>query len=611
MFKFISAAFKWIWKAISWTRVLVLNLIFIAIIVLIVGSIGSGPTLKIPNNSALVIAPSGVLVDQLSYNPSMIDALLDSSERPTETLVRDITRAIRHASHDQKISGLILRLDYMQSGGMSKVEELGQAINAFKDTGKPVIAYADSMDQQRYLLASYADEIYLNEMGALYLTGFSSYRSYYKGLADKLDAKFHVFRVGTYKDAVEPFMRTDMSPASREHVSTWLNQLWQRYAGIIETHRELNKGAITNFVDQLDTNMAALEGNSSQLLLDANLIDGAVSRLALHSILEGKFGLDKNKSNINAIGMYEYLSNPTYKKLKESDSNIGLIVASGTILDGQQPEGMIGSETLSSLIKKAREDETLKALVIRVDSGGGSAFASEVIREQIAETRSSGLPVYISMGSVAASGGYWISAPATEIWATPTTLTGSIGVFGLIPNIAQSLENIGITSDGVGTSAISDLGRIDRPMSDKAKTLIQSGVDHIYQRFIQLVASARNSNTDEIHAIAQGRVWSGETAQQIGLVDKLGSLEDVFQSASKDLNLTNYNVKEIQRELSPQEQFIRTVMEQTSSFGGSKILAPLAYMTSSELWQDLSFTADAQSQNNPQVYAKCTLCISL
>ena len=611
MFKFIGSALKWIWRAISWTRVVLLNLIFIVVIIVVFSSIGAKPSFKLPDNSALVIAPSGVLVDQLSYNPSLIDAILDPAPGPQETKVRDITRAIYHAADDKNISGLILRLDFMHAAGMSKVEEIGQAINVFKTSGKPVIAYADAMDQQRYLLASYADQIYLNDMGALYLTGFSAYRNYYKGLSDKLDTEFHVFRVGEYKDAIEPFIREDMSSASREHISSWLNQLWQRYTGIIETHRDLNKGAVDSFIDQLAENMEASSGNNPQLLVEANLVDGAVSRIAMRSILEGTFGLDSAGEDINAIGMFDYLRNPMFTTRKDSSNTIGLIVASGTILDGHQPEGFIGAETLSQLIQKAQTDESLKALVIRVDSGGGSAFASEVIREHIANTIQSGLPVYISMGSVAASGGYWIAAPATEIWATPSTLTGSIGVFGLIPNISQSLKNIGITSDGVGTSRLADFGRIDRPMSEESQRLIQSGVDNIYQRFIQLVANARNRSTDEIHSVAQGRVWSGESAQQLGLVDKLGSLQDVFQSAAHDLNIDGFQIKEIRRDLSPQEQFVRALIEQTrAAVTGSSNLASFYALGALPLINDLNVAIPKTLTETPEIFAQCVLCIS-
>lgn len=611
MFKIFGSIFKWIGKLISWTRTVVLNLIFLVIVVAIIGALSSQPKQKSPENAALIVAPSGALVDQLSYNPSMVDALLDPSQRPKETLVRDITRAIYQAKNDENISGLILRLDHMHSGGMSKVEEIGQAINHFKESGKPVVAYADSMTQQHYLLASYADEIYLNEMGTLYLTGFGVYRSYYKGMLDKLKAEFNIFRVGEYKDAVEPFTRQDMSPESREHIGTWITQLWQRYTGIIETHRSLNKGSIDNFIAQLDSNIAALDGDSTQLILDANLIDGAVSRLTLKSILEGKFGLSEDKKDINAIGMYSYLKGSVFERTHLNDKNIGLIVASGTILDGHQPEGSIGGDSLSRLIKKARNDDSLKALVIRVDSGGGSAFASEVIREEIAATKASGMPVYISMGSVAASGGYWISTPATEIWATPTSLTGSIGVFGIIPNLTQSLEHIGISSDGIGTSPIADIQRIDRPMSEQSRAIIQSSVDHIYQRFIQLVADARESTPEEIHGIAQGRVWSGETAMEIGLVDKLGSLEDVFRSAAMDLDLDSYDIKNIQRELSPQEQFVRALIEQTSSVGSSELLKPLSTLTQSDAWQDFNMLNKSIQKGPANILATCTPCVQL
>jgi len=610
MFKVIGTMFKWVWKAISWTRILVLNLIFLVIVFLIIGSLGNKPGLKIPNQSALVVMPFGKLVDQLTYDASFANLLTDDSQTPQETLVRELTQAIQYATNDDEITGLILRLDYLQSGGMSKIEEIGQAINEFKTSGKPVIAYADSMDQSRYLLASYADEVYLNKMGSLYLTGFGIYRNYYKNLSDKLEVDFHVFKVGDFKDAVEPFIREDMSPESREHVSSWLGEVWQRYTGLIESHRDLELGALDTFINQYGENLVATNGNASELYLNKGLIDGAPSTLAMESLLAQKFGLDKNGEHLNAVSVREYLNNPTLPKPSSDEEKIGLIVASGGISEGRKPEGSIGSKSLSELIEKARNDSELQALVIRVDSGGGSAFASEVIREQIAETNEK-MPVYISMGSVAASGGYWISAPATEIWATPSTVTGSIGVFGLIPNISKSLNKAGITTDGVATSPLAGLMRIDRPMSDEAKVLIQSSVENIYTRFLELVAEARDTTPEEIHEIAQGRIWTGNAALQNGLVDELGNLHDVFEAAAEDLDLASYAIKEVKRELSPEEQFTRAILERVQfnlpTSAASKVLS---FAEDSGLLTELETFVPQNSASSKPFYASCLICIA-
>ncbi len=614
MFKFVLDVVKTAWKALSWLRVLVLNVVFLVFIVVLIGALSAAPEIEVPNNSALLIAPSGVLVDQSSYNPTFMDAL-QQNDRLDETVVRDIVQAIRFARDDDQITGIILRLDFLQSGGLSKIEEIGQALQYFKESNKPIVAYADSYMQQQYLLATYADEIYVNSMGGLYITGFGVFRNYYKNAADKLALKFHVFRVGDYKDAVEPFLRDDMSEASREHVSAWLTQLWQRYTASVEARRTLPEGTISRFVDTLHTKLDAIDGDAATLALENGLVDGVTSRNTIKNILKEKFGESEDGIGINAIDMYAYLNNPTLKKPREDDNKIGLIVASGNILDGYQPEGSIGSETLSNLIRQARENESLNALVLRIDSGGGSAFASEVIREELELAREQGLPVYVSMGSVAASGGYWIATPATEVWATPATLTGSIGVFGLVPNVSESLNKIGVNSDGVATSSIADAFHLEREMSDETKTVIQSSVDNIYQRFIHLVADARDSSPEDIHEIAQGRVWSGETALELGLVDKLGSLEDVFASAAKQLGLQQYAVEEIKRELSPQERFIRALMEQADTGIDGLVDSPVPVATVKNLAKALNIQTDIELLNQhsasmPQAYAKCIECFA-
>lgn len=562
MFKVIKLFFKFVWRTFTWLRAAVFNLVFLFLVIALIQGIKSAPKIDIPNQSVLFLAPSGALVDQSTYNPSLADLLSTPQEHAPETVIHDLIRAIELARDDAAITGIALRLDRLTSAGMSKIEEIGQAIRYFQQSGKPVVAFADAMNQQQYLLASYADEIYIHNMGSLYLTGFGAYRNYYKTAAEKLSVKFHVFRVGEYKDAIEPFVRDDMSPESKEHIEQWLNALWARYTNTVETHRALSPGSVDILLSTLDSELLSLNGNAAKLAVDKGLVDASFSKEELKNHLLNYFNQEENEE-LNTISAYAYLNNPTLNRVN-STNKIGLIVATGTILDGHQPESAIGAATLSQLIQKAREDKEVGALVIRVDSGGGSAFASEVIREQIKITRESGKPVYISMGSVAASGGYWISTPADEIWATPTTLTGSIGVFGLIPNFADSLNKLGIYSDGLGTSDLSDSYHLDRPLSERAQKIIQTSVDNIYHQFISLVAEARNSDYDSIHNIAQGRVWFGEQAQTLGLVDKLGTLKDVINSAANNLDYKNYEIKPIKRELSTQEKLMRTLAEQAS-----------------------------------------------
>ena len=609
MIKLVTALFKAVWKVLSWFRAILLNLVLLVVIVLLIQGIASTPAPQIPDKTALVIAPSGILVDQSTYEPSIIDALGGGSPADFETVVGEISKAITIARDDDNITGIIIRLDYLQQGGMSKIEEIGQALNYFKESNKPVIAFADSFNQQQYLLASYADEIYVNPLGSVYMTGFGVYRNYYQEATEKLAIKFNVFRVGEYKDAIEPFIRNDMSIESREHIEAWLQQIWTRYTTTVETHRALEEGAINDYIAGLDIQLKSINGDAAELAKQKGLVDDVLSRNALKQLLIERFGDNGNAAEVNAISMQSYLRNPLLPQQKKHKDKIGLIVATGTILDGVQPEGQIGSDSLVELIRKAKEDKQLKALVLRIDSGGGSAFASEVIREELELTRESGLPIYVSMGSVAASGGYWISCAADEIWATPTTVTGSIGVWGLVPNISESLNKLGIYSDGVGTSNLADAYNIDRPMSEQAKRVIQSGVDNIYQRFISLVADCRDSTPESIHAIAQGRIWSGETALELGLVDSLGNLTDVIEAAAEEQNLNNYSVKKITRKLSSREKFIRSLLEESQILQANAVSDINNNILVEYLLSDLR-KINQITKNDSKIFTQCFECVA-
>lgn len=619
MFKVIKLFFKGCWKILSGIRAVIANLVLLLIIVVIFSAIASAPTPKAAKNSALVIAPSGVLVDQLTFSATPIDLINPPQDQAPETLLQDQIKAIKYAKTDSEITGIILQLDYLQGGGISKLEELGQALIDFKSSNKPVIAVADSYTQQQYFLATYADDIYINNFGSIFLTGYGVYRNYLKEAVDKLSLKFHIFRVGDFKDAIEPFARTDMSDASRTHNSLWLSQLWERYTSTVETNRGLPEGSINTYIEQMNVNLQTLNGDSATLAYNAKLIDGALSRTAYYDVLLEQFGANK-KNHVRSINTKNYLASKL-KLPKTNQKNIGLIVASGTILDGYQGNGAIGSDSFSELIEQARKDKSLDALIIRIDSGGGSAFASEVIRDEIIKTKQGGLPVYISMGSMAASGGYWIATAGDEIWATPTTLTGSIGVWGLIPNFSDSMNRLGVYSDGVGTTVLADAMHPERPMTPQAQQIIQSSVEHIYNEFITLVATARNSTSENIHKIAQGRVWSGQNALELGLVDKLGSLTDLVQSIAKKRDLHNYAVKLIEPELTVEEKLIRSIMEGVSVSGQDLVqhaliknnttLASIAALSSqlNILKPELDLIQQsAQHKKTPSILAQCTEC---
>lgn len=559
---FLRRLFGGLWGAITWLRTSIANLIFIVIIVFIIVVVSSEEQFVIPDKTALVVAPQGYLVDQLTYVDPM-SRLLNDDSGPTETRLKSLIDAINRAAEDERVTTLVLDLNYMIGGGISKMEELGTALEHFRDREKPIIAFADSYSQDTYYLASYADEIYINPLGAVFMTGYGSYRNYFKDALDKLEIDFHVFRVGEYKDFIEPYTRNDMSGASREHNSQWLHELWSTYTSHVEERRNLPIGAINNYINTADELLAEAEGNSANLSVSAGLVDNVMTRIELKKMLVERFGFDEEREDYNALDAAHYLA-LTDTEQHKFEQNIGLIVAAGSIVDGDQPAGNIGGDSTAALLEAARTDDKIKAVVLRVDSGGGSAFASEIIRQQVVALKQAGKPVVISMGSVAASGGYWVTAGADQVWATPTTITGSIGVFGAFPTLQKSLAKLGVHTDGVGTTELAGAIRIDRALPEKAARVIQMSVDHIYQEFLKIVAQARGTTPDAIHQIAQGRVWTGATAQDIGLVDQLGSLDDAIEAAAELASLTDYGVQEITKPLSPGEAFMQEVLNGVS-----------------------------------------------
>lgn len=599
------------WKFITHVRTGLANFIFIALIAVIVVSMIDTDTQPLPEKAPLLIRISGSLVDQFTRQPSLFD-LLEEEKEETETLLRDVVKAIKHAADDDRINGLVFNLNGMHSTNFSKLEEIGQAIESFKDSEKPVIAFADSYSQQQYFLASYADKVYINPMGNITITGFGYYGSYFKEAADKLSIKFHLFKVGNYKDAAEPFVRNSMSDASREHNSGWITELWGRYTDKVEAHRKMENGAIETFVNSLKDTLSDNQESFATLAKNTGFVDEVFSRVSLNNELIQQFGKTKDSDFFKAITFKRYLQE-IKSPFPHTSNNIGLIVATGTIIDGKAPEGKIGGTSLAKLIRQAGNDDSVEALIIRVDSGGGSAFASEVIRDEIANARNNGLPVYISMSSVAASGGYWLAIAADEIWALPSTITGSIGVWGLLPNISESMKRLGIHNDGFGTTSLSDLYEISRPLSPEAKQVFQSGVNNVYRQFINLVAQAREQAPEAIHEVAQGRVWTGQKALEFGLVDQLGTLEDLVASVAEKQQLSNYHVKLITRSLSPSEEFLRAIMEEANGVGKS--------VRSGILGEQISDLVDAlpiekiqsvlpnNTAHMQRIYAECLACL--
>lgn len=560
---FVSRFFHGIGVGFQWARAIVVNGVFIFLIIFIISSLNFGPP-PLPEKAPLRLNISGYLVDQESYIDPLTQAMAQVQGANSEVVVRDLVRSINAAADDNRVSKIIMELDQLLGGGISKLEEVGQALTRFKSSGKEIIAISDTYSQQQYYLASYADTVYMHPMGTVMLTGFGSYRNYYKDALDKLEVNMHIFRVGEYKDAVEPYTRSDMSEESREHNSQWINQLWNVYTSRVEAQRQLPKGAIDDYINNFSAHLETAGGDGAQYAINNRLVDQLATRSELRRKLIQEFGEEDN--DYQAIDYNHYLAHLDNKP-QLSANKVGLIVASGTIYDGRQPPGNIGGDSLADLIRDARDKHKVKALVLRIDSGGGSAFASELIRNELIATQNTGIPIVVSMGSVAASGGYWIAANADEIWATPTTITGSIGVYSMFPTLETSLQKIGVTTDGIGTTELSDALRIDRPLTPATSAVLQQQVDNIYRKFISLVAEGRELDPDLIHPIAQGRVWSGTSAEEFMLVDNLGYLDDAINSAARQANISDYQIQLIEPQLSFFEQFVQNMAIKVSTLG--------------------------------------------
>jgi protease IV len=531
----------------------------------------------VPHSAALVIAPEGELVEQLSSDP-VRRALGQASGGPApETLLRDVTDAIAAAKSDARIKLIVLDLGSLDSSGLSKLQEIGAALRDFRAGGKRVVVAADSLDQTQYYLAAQAGEVYLDPMGLVYLDGFSYYRMFLKDAIDKLDVDVNVFRAGTYKSYTDQFSRSDMAPSERDESSAWLDALWNAYSQDVTRARSLPAGALKDFIADEPAALAAVNGDAAKLALQRGLVTALKSRRQMADELKGLVGEDDDTHSFNAIAMNQYLTSVRSKHVlkSKSDSKVGIVVASGEILDGHQPPGAIGGESTADLLRQARYDHAVKAVVLRVDSPGGSMFASEQILREVQNLRKAGKPVVVSMSTYAASGGYYISAAANQIFASPTTLTGSIGVFSVVPTFQRTLEKLGVKVDGLGTSPLAGTMRLDRALGASAKQILQTSVDHAYAEFLRRVGDGRKKTVEDVDKLAQGRVWAGADAQRIGLVDHLGGLKDATDAAAKLAELgTDYDVDYIAPELSLREELLMQLRSETLRMGQSAGIIP-------------------------------------
>ena len=540
-----------VFRGIDLSRRLVLNLLFLLMLGLLLGLAASGAP-KVPSKAILVVAPQGLLVEQLGGEPlqrAMAKAL--GNDVP-QTLVYDVIDALHAAEKDDRIAGVLLEVSDLAGGSLEKLQHVAAAIDAVKKSGKKVIASADIYNDSGYYLAAHADEIHLHEQGMVIFDGFERFALYHKEGIDRLEVDWNVFRVGEYKSAVEPFLRDDMSPEAKEANLGYMNDLWQAWLEDVAKNRKLQPADLQRYVDEMPQGLAEKAGDAAQLALARKLVDKVGGRDQLRDTLIGLAGEDEEINSFQQVSLDDYLLAIGDKRHRfpQDGQGVAVVVAAGTIVDGSSPPGNIGGESTAALIRQARKDDEVKAIVLRVDSGGGSAFASEVIRRECELARAAGKKVVVSMGGVAASGGYWISTAADEIWASPNTITGSIGIFGMFPTYQKPLAKyLGTHADGVGTTWMAGAFRPDRALDPKVGELIQTVINRGYQEFLERVSKARKMSTTDVDKIARGRVWSGIDAKGIGLVDHLGGLEEAVASAAKLAELPEgYAVRFVEKE---------------------------------------------------------------
>lgn len=593
-------------------RSVLFNLLFLFLLLAFISALVGQPPTVIQPGSALLLNPTGVVVEQESYSDPLTLLANRSAGANGEVLIQDMLDAIRIAKTDNRITSMLIVTDGMLGAGLSQLQDLGNAIQDFKTSDKKVYAWGGNFDQGQYYLAAQADEVILNSYGSVDLEGFSAWQNYFQDALTKLGVNVHIFRVGEYKSAVEPYSRNDMSPESRENYTRLLQDLWRSYYTEIEKRRGLDAGAIDRYINDIDTNLLAHQGNSAALALASNLVDRLDTRPAAFDYLKGEIGTLRDE--LQAVDFLAYLR-ATDPAIETHPGRIGVIVAQGTIVDGEAPLGQIGGDTLAALVRQAKDDDGIDALVLRIDSPGGSAFASEVIRAELEGFKQTGRPIVVSMGSTAASGGYWIATPANEIWANATTVTGSIGIFGVYPTFEETFAKLGIGTDGVSTTELSGYATPGRPLSELAGNALQLQVQDGYNRFINLVAEARGMTYEEVDSIAQGQVWSGEAALGNGLVDQLGSLQDALEAAASLAEISDYGVEWIQTPLSPSEQLLREIMQNA---GVKSILGPLASKLTQaspaqQLMQKLQidFNWLLQANDPHHAYIDCLECRNL
>ena len=564
----VARFFVGLWDVMNFTRRLILNLLFFGLLLLVLivflAAVGKGSSGVVPvhERTTLVIAPEGRLVEQYTTDPltrAVARALGDTSAE--EVQLRDLLRAIEAARDDKNIERVLLNLDKLQPAGMASTREVAQALGGLRASGKQVVAFGEGITQAQYLLAAQADEIYLDPMGGLMLEGLARYRQYFRtALQDKLGVDVHLFRVGEFKSAAEPYILDAASPEAKEADLYWMNDLWQRYLADIGAARKLDPAQLAAQIDALPEGIEAAGGDIARHALEMKLVDGLKTREELDQLLTERGLADEDDEHgFRSVSLGGYLAHLDGRRLPiDKRPQVAVVVAEGEITGGEQPAGSIGGVSTAALLRQVRDDEHVQAVVLRVDSPGGEVFASEQIRREVEQLKAAGKPVVVSMGDLAASGGYWISMNADRIYADPSTITGSIGIFGMFPNFTRTLDKIGVHTDGVSTTRIAGAFDVTRPLDPQVGRVVQAVIDKGYADFTGKVADARGKSVEQVDEVARGRVWSGAQAKERGLVDEMGNLGQAITDAAgrAELEQDKYQVVYVDKPATPFAQFL-------------------------------------------------------
>jgi protease-4 len=556
--RYLLNFFRSAWHGLDVLRRVLHLLLLLGLLALLVAALRSSIP-RLPERGALVLRPSGEIVEQLSGQPFERALSEAQGQAAPQTLLSDLTDAIRKAATDRRVQALLIETDDLTGAGLPELEELAAAIGEFRRSGKKVVARGSYFLDSQYYLAAQADELYLDPMGFVMLTGYDRYRMYYKDAIGKLNVDVHLIRAGKFKSAAEPFVRNDMSPEDREESLAYLQALWAGYRRGLGSVRHLKPDAVDAYVNGYAASLRLAGGDMAKLAADAGMVTALRTGAQVEQRMIELVGRDAEAHSFHAIALEDYgrVLRTEARLHRGGERTIGVVVASGEILDGTQPAGTVGGDSTAALLRRARDDSAIKAVVLRIDSPGGSVLASEQIYREVLALRAAGKPVIASMGELAASGGYYIAAGADEIIASASTITGSIGVFAVLPTLDRTLAKLGVQVDGVGTTALSGSMRVDRPLKPEIEAILQAGVDHSYAEFLQRVASGRHRSVAAIDEIAQGRVWAGSDAQRIGLVDTIGGYEDALHAAAKRAGLgKTFDVRVFEPDLSFTDQLL-------------------------------------------------------